>query len=383
MIENLHVVREVPNLDPDIPYLLLTPGPLTPSHSVRQAMQRDDCTWDVDYCSLVNEVRERLVGLATHSEDYTSVLMQGSGTFSVEATVGTAVPSSGRFLVVDNGAYGRRIGEIAERLKIDSQVLVHAETEPADPQRVAEALAADPAITHVALVHCETTTGLLNPIEAVGAVVREYGRQFIVDVMSSFGGIPLLAEALPADYLVFSANKCLQGVPGFGCVVARRASLSACRDQARSLSLDLYDQWQVMEQTPGKWRYTSPTHVVRALRQALRELDDEGGVAARHSRYTANQRLLVDELEQLGFRTLLPRELQSPIITSFRYPEDPRFQFTTFLAELKRRRFMIYPGKVTGADTFRIGTIGHVFAEDIRELVAAIAEVIDEQQWQL
>jgi 2-aminoethylphosphonate-pyruvate transaminase len=365
-------------VDDDIPYLLLTPGPLTTSRTVRQAMQQDFCTWDADYNSIVTNIRERLVGLVSSSGEFTSVLMQGSGTFSVEATIGSLIPADGKLLVIQNGAYGERMAQIADRLKIQQSVLRYAETEPPDVESVRVALAADRAITHVAVVHSETTTGMLNPVAPLGRLSHEFQMTFIVDAMSSFGGIPMTMDELRADFLISSANKCIQGTPGFGFVVGRRSILERCRGRARSLSLDLYDQWHEMETKHGKWRYTSPTHVVRAFKQALDELACEGGVPARHARYVANQRLLVKNMSDIGFRTLLPRHLQSPFITAFHYPQSARFDFLRFYEALKRRRFVIYPGKVSGADTFRIGTIGHVFPEDIQLLTDAIAEVVGE-----
>lgn len=365
-------------MDDDIPYLLLTPGPLTTSRSVREAMLQDWCTWDDDYNGLVQELRGRLVRLATQSDDFTAVPMQGSGTFAVESALGTLIPSEGRLLVVSNGAYGRRMAQIAARLRLSSVELAHPETEPLDPARVEAALRRDEGITHVAVVHCETTTGMLNDVAAVGRVVRNHRRVFVVDAMSSFGGLPFSVETLCADVLISSANKCIAGVPGFGFVIVRRTLLAACEGRARSLSLDLFDQWQTMEREGGKWRFTSPTHTVRAFLQALRELEAEGGVPVRHARYAENQRRLVAGLESLGFRTLLPAALQSPFITSFRFPADPGFRFSTLYHALKRRRFVIYPGKVSDAETFRIGTIGHVFPADIDLLVKAFDECVAE-----
>ena len=365
-------------MDDDIPYLLLTPGPLTTSRAVKEAMLRDWCTWDDDYNALVQEVRARLVRLATGRDGYTAVLIQGSGTFAVEAALGSLVPPDGKVLVVNNGAYGKRMVQIAERLRISHVELRFAETEPADPACLDVALASDLAVTHVAVVHCETTTGMFNPAAEVGRVAARYGKTFLVDAMSSFGGIPLTMEGLGAHYLVSSANKCIQGVPGFGFVIAERSRLEGTKGWARSLSLDLYDQWREMEEKGGKWRYTSPTHVVRAFRQALDELDAEGGVAARHKRYRANHEALVGGMEALGFRPLLPPERRSPIITSFLSPDDPAYSFAAFYEALKRRRFVIYPGKVSEADTFRVGTIGHVFPDDVRQLVSAVGEAMRE-----
>ena len=368
---------------PENPYLLLTPGPLSTSPSVKAVMLRDYCTWDDNYNSIVQDIRSELVRLAgrdasTSAPDaMTAVLMQGSGTFAVEATIGTAIPRGGKLLVVNNGAYGARIAQIARRLEIDCTEITQPETEPADLRRIEAALEGDPAITHLALVHCETTTGMLNPAAEAGALAGRYGKSYILDAMSSFGGIPMTMDDMGADWLISSANKCIQGVPGFAFVLARRGTLEAAAGNARSLSLDLHDQWREMEQKGGKWRYTSPTHTVRAFAQALAELGDEGGVVARHARYVENARRLVDGYERIGFKTLLPADHRSPIITSFRYP-SPAFSFDAFYAAMKARGFVLYPGKISNADTFRVGTIGHVFPADIDRLVDATADAVKE-----
>jgi 2-aminoethylphosphonate-pyruvate transaminase len=360
---------------PDNPYLLLTPGPLSTSKSVKAVMLRDWCTWDDDYKELVQEVRSKLLEIATsHSDKYTTVLMQGSGTFGVEAMVGSAVPETGKLLVLTNGAYGDRIVQIAKVLKIQTVVHDSGELRPPDLAKLEEALRQDPEITHVIVVHCETTTGMLNPIETIGPIVKKYDKIYLVDAMSSFGGIPIDIDQLQIDFLVSSANKCIQGVPGFSYVIARLSALEKCRGQARSLSLDLYGQWQTMEDDEGKWRYTSPTHVVRAFRQALKEFEAEGGVARRHERYGANHRILVAGMRRLGFKTLLPDEYQSPFITSFYSPENEKYDFNTFYDLLKSKGFVIYPGKVSKISAFRIGNIGHVFPEDMEQLLKTIAE---------
>ncbi len=362
------------NLLPDNPYLLLTPGPLSTTKSVRGVMLRDWCTWDDDYNRIVSEIRRRLAALASAEDGFTAVLMQGSGTFCVEANVTTAVPDDGRLLVLANGAYGRRIAQIARRQRIPLAMLDSGELAPPDLQRLDAALAADPCITHVAVVHCETTTGMLNPVAEIGRVVKSHGRIFIVDAMSSFGGIPMDMAAMGADYLVSSANKCIQGVPGFGLVIARKEVLAATEGRARSLSLDLYDQWKTMEEKGGKWRFTSPTHTVRAFAQALLELEAEGGVGARYLRYVENQRRLVEGMTGLGFVPLLAPEHRSPIITAFCSPDHPDYRFDRFYGGLKERGFVIYPGKVTEQDTFRIGTIGEVYPDDIDRLLSAVGE---------
>jgi 2-aminoethylphosphonate-pyruvate transaminase len=362
------------NALPDNPYLLLTPGPLSTTKTVKAAMLRDWCTWDDDYNSIVQDLRGKLARLATRSDEYTAVLMQGSGTFSVEATIGTAVPADGALLVLVNGAYGARMVEIARRQQIRVVSQDNGEARPPDLALLGRTLASDHQITHVAVVHGETTTGMLNPVDAVGQIVKAHQRHFIVDAMSTFGGIPLDMEAMGADFLISSSNKCIQGVPGFGFVIACRDELARTQGRARSLSLDLYDQWREMEDKGGKWRFTSPTHVVRAFAQALKELEEEGGVEARHRRYQENHRILVEEMGWLNFACLLPEEYQSPIITTFLSPAHPAYDFPTFYTALKRRGFVIYPGKVTSVDTFRIGTIGDVYPSDIRRLVAAVKE---------
>lgn len=356
-------------------YLLLTPGPLSTSESVRQAMLQDWCTWDKDYNEgVVTVIREQLLKLAGLSGEYTTVLLQGSGTYAVEATLSCAVRPQDKLLIVANGAYGKRMGDIARRHGLNHVLVSLKETAPVTPEAVRRALEEHPDITHLAMVHCETTTGILNPVEAVARAIRGRGLTFIVDAMSSFGGIPIDIRKLGIDFLVSSANKCIQGVPGFGFVIARRSSLSRCEGVSRSVSLDLYDQWAEMEKGRGKWRFTSPTHVVRAFFQAVKELEDEGGVEARHGRYRENHVALVEGMRRSGFRTLLPDELQSPIITSFLYPEED-FDFQKFYEALKERGFVIYPGKISEAPTFRIGNIGDVFPDDFRRLAEAVADI--------
>lgn len=363
-------------LDVENPYLLLTPGPLSTSDSVRQSMFKDWCTWDDDYNQLVQSVRQDLVALATATapEDYTAVLMQGSGTASVEATIGTALAQQDKLLILSNGAYGCRMADIARYLKIEHVELQHGELESLDLTALDQQLQNDPQISHVAVVHCETTTGRLNPVEQILPIIARYKRISIVDAMSSFGGLEMDVAQLGIDYLISSANKCIQGVPGFGFVIAKRQLMQTLEGRARSLSLDLYDQWQTMEKQSGKWRFTSPTHVVRAFRQALDELHSEG-LQQRQQRFAENQRTLVSGMAELGYRTMVNGADQSPFITSFHYPENPAFSFRDFYQALKSRGFVIYPGKVSDADCFRIGTIGEVYPRDISRLLQAIADV--------
>jgi 2-aminoethylphosphonate-pyruvate transaminase len=274
-----YTLYRTPDADclPENPYLLLTPGPLSTTKGVKAAMLQDWCTWDDDYNQIVEHIRQRLVRLATPQTGYTSVLMQGSGTFSVESVISSAVEQKGTLLVLANGAYGKRMTRIARCNSID--VIEHdsSEIHPPDLKRLEDCLATTPQITHVAVVHCETTTGMLNPIREIGAIAKTHGKTFIVDAMSSFGGIPLDITQIGADFLISSANKCIQGAPGFGFIIVKTSELKNLKGRARSLSLDLFDQWEVMEQHKGKWRFTSPTHTVRAFARALAELDEEGG----------------------------------------------------------------------------------------------------------
>jgi len=360
--------------------LLLTPGPLTTSETVKQSMLRDLGSRDKEFLSVVSNIRRRLLELGhVANGSYEAVLMQGSGTFAVEAVLSTVIPRSGKLLVAINGAYGHRMAKIAKVLGISCETILFEEAKPVLPERVRAVLAQDAAITHVGTIHCETSTGILNPVSELGHVVSKLGRTFIVDAMSSFGGIPIEVGADKVDFLISSANKCIQGVPGFAFVLARRDLLELAEGCARSVSLDLLAQWKGFE-IDGQFRFTPPTHALLAFEQALAELEEEGGVEGRAARYSANRRALMEGMMALGFDAYLAPEHQSHIITSFRFPAHPRFGFRAFYDRLSELGFVIYPGKVSNADCFRIGTIGHIFPEDILALVAAIARVLAEMQ---
>lgn len=357
------------------PYLLMTPGPLSTTEGVRKAMMRDWCTWDDDYKEITQAIRSRLIQLGQCTPDhYTAVLLQGSGTYVVESVLTTVLDDDSKLLVLENGAYGRRMSTIAKTACIPFDIHSFGETNPVDPKVVAARLDADPSITHVAFVHCETTTGMVNPLEEVVRVIKQRERSVIVDTMSSFGGMPISIEALQIDFLISSANKCLQGVPGFGFVIANTNALAQCEGRARSHSLDLFDQWKVMEEHGGKWRFTSPTHVVHAFHQALMELETEGGIPARAARYAENQTRLVDGMRTVGFHALLPKAQQSPVITSFLYPSAD-FSFAAFYESLKNQGYVIYPGKLTEQMTFRIGTIGDIHPGDIDQFVRVVSRL--------
>jgi 2-aminoethylphosphonate-pyruvate transaminase len=356
---------------------LLTPGPLTTTRATKEAMLRDWGSRDGAFIAMNARVRRRLTELVNGDGSHVCVPLQGSGTFVVEAMIGTLVPPAGKLLVLVNGAYGRRMVRMCEYYRRACVVQETAEDQPADPAALDAALARDPGVTHVVVVHCETTSGVLNPVEEIAAVTARRGRRLLVDAMSAFGALPLDAAVTPYDALVASSNKCLEGVPGVGFAIIRQSALEAAKGNAPTLSFDLHDQWVAMEKT-RQWRFTPPTHVLAALDQALAEHAAEGGVAGRGARYANNCRILLEGLRALGFETLLPDALQAPIIVTVRMPADPKFNFESFYDRLSRRGYVIYPGKLTVADSFRIGCIGRLDAGHMRGALAAIAEVLAE-----
>ena len=357
--------------------ILLTPGPLTTSTRTKEAMLSDWGSWDNAFNALTASVCRDLVAIVDGQADHVCVPLQGSGTFSVEAALGTLVPRDGKVLVPDNGSYCKRIVRILGYLGREAVVLAHGEQEPADPARIDAALRSDPAITHVAQVHCETGTGILNPLPEIAKVVASHGRGLVVDAMSSYGAIPIDARAVRFDALVAASGKCLEGVPGMGFVIVRRTALERAGGNSRSLSMDLLDQWQYMQKT-GQWRFTPPTHVVAALRAAIDQYLAEGGLPARQRRYSDNCAALVSGMRALGFKTFLQDELQAPIIVTFHAPRDRAYDFAEFYKRVRERGFILYPGKLTAVDTFRVGCIGAINADSLRQAVAAIAAVLGE-----
>ena len=357
--------------------LLLTPGPLTTSATVKAAMLHDWGSRDAGFIAINRAVLDRLVALIGGQGDFVTVPMQGSGTFAVEAMLTSFVPPAGTALVLVNGAYGQRAKRILETG--GRPVVVHetAEDTPPDVAEIDRMLAGMPEIGHVFAVQCETTSGILNPIDAIASVVERHGRSLLIDAMSAFGALELSARKVRFDAVAASSNKCIEGVPGLGFVLCRKAALDATPGNATTLVLDLFDQHQALERT-GQYRFTPPIHVIVAFHQALAEHAAEGGVAGRGARYRENCRVLVDGMRELGFETLLPDALQAPIIVTFRMPEDPCFDFERFYDGLKARGYVIYPGKLTVAPSFRIGCIGRLDARQMRGAVAAVREVLDE-----
>jgi 2-aminoethylphosphonate-pyruvate transaminase len=355
--------------------VLLTPGPVTTSAAIKAAMLRDRGSRDSEFIEMTRRLRRRLTTLAGGDGTHVCVPMQGSGTFTVEATIGTLLEPTGKLLVLINGAYGRRMATIAGVLGRRVVALQWPEVEPIATDGLEQALGADPEITHVAAVHCETTTGMLNPIEGMARICAQYARPLIIDAMSAFGALPLDARDTPFAAAVASSNKCLEGVPGLAFAIVERTVLERASGNAPSLSLDLFDQWRAFE-TDGQWRFTPPTHVVAALDRALDEHAAEGGIAGRGARYRRNLELLVAGMTRLGFAPLLPASLQSPIIVTFRMPAEPRFVFDDFYGGLRRRGFVVYPGKLATVDSFRIGCIGRIDEEIVRRAVEAVVDTM-------
>lgn len=356
--------------------LLFTPGPLSTSPTVKQAMLRDLGARDEEFLSIVRDVKKRLLKLAeVPLELYEAVLMQGCGSMGVEATLGTSVPEGGKLLVVANGAYGRRMAEMAAAMGLNCDTVSFPERTVTDAREVDRRLAGDPAITHVAVVHCETTSGLFNPIDRIGAIVHRHKRSFIVDAMSSFGAAYINMQDWHIDWLVSSANKCIEGVPGFSFVIARRETLAECKGNSRSLCLDLYAQHEDMRRN-GQFRFTPPTHAILAFHQALFEHEMEGGYLGRMQRYQGNNEALRREMRALGFMEYLAEQDQGWIITSYLYPDHPAFDFASFYSLLRDDGFVIYPGKVGDAEVFRVGNIGHLDLSDMYSLMAAVRRAL-------
>ncbi|KIC36901.1 2-aminoethylphosphonate--pyruvate transaminase [Leisingera sp. ANG-M7] len=374
------MTASAPQIDPPFlgePYLL-TPGPLTTSYEVKQAMLRDWGSWDDDFRAMTRDMRSRLLALlGDGAGEYDCVPMQGSGSFAVEAMLASFVPRDGKALVLANGAYGLRSAQTLQYLGRDYQLLDKGDYLPPRGDEVAQILAEDPSITHVVAIHCETSSGILNPVEEISEAVYAAGRKLLIDSMSAFGAIELQPSQIRYEAMVSSANKCIEGVPGFGFVIARKEELEAAKGNSHSLSLDVHAQWAHMEKT-GQWRFTPPTHVVAAFLEALKAHEAEGGVAGRGGRYTRNRDVMVAGMRELGFETLLQNRWLSPIIVTFFCPADANFVFGRFYDLMKEKGFIIYPGKLTVVDSFRVGCIGQMDENVMRQVVTAAKETLAE-----
>ncbi len=374
MVSETHKI-EPPRLGE--PYLL-TPGPLTTSYAVKQAMLRDWGSWDDEFRAMTRKMRTQLLALlGSGKSEYDCVPIQGSGSYCVEAMLGSFVPRDGKVLVLANGAYGLRAAKTMEYLGRAFTLLDKGDYMPPRGDEVAAILAEDAAITHVLIIHCETSSGILNPVEEIADAVHAAGRKVLIDSMSAFGAVPLDVKRAKYTAMVSSSNKCIEGVPGFGFVIARTDELEAAKGNCHSLSLDIHAQWAAMEKT-GQWRFTPPTHVVAAFLEALDAHEKEGGVDGRGARYANNRDVVVKGMRGLGFETLLADRWLSPIIVTFFCPASPAFEFQKFYDLMKDRGFIIYPGKLTVVDSFRIGCIGQMDEHVMRKVVEAAAQALSE-----
>jgi len=359
---------------------LFTPGPLNTSAKVKQAMLVDVGSRDLEFINAVQEIRSRLLDIANvDKNNYTTVIIQGSGTFGIESVISCALKPNDALLVLINGAYGERILKIATTHHIATEVLRFEENELVNPTIVEDILKSKPHITHVAIIHSETTTGLFNPIDVIGKLCKQYDKTYIVDAMSSFGGVTMQVEENNIDFLVSSSNKCIEGVPGFSFAICKRESLNQCEGNSPTVSLDLFEQWKGLEQN-GQFRFTPPTLAIMAFQQAISELVKEGGVSARELRYKNNQQVLLKGTRAMGLEEYLPQEIQGHIINSFLYPKQPNFNFDRFYKKLNDKGCVIYPGKLSKVNAFRIGNIGQLFEEDMNYLVKCMAEVFEEEK---
>ena len=351
--------------------ILLTPGPLTTTLRTKLAMLRDWGSWDADFNAVTASVRKSLVAVIHGQDSHVVVPLQGSGTFSVEAAVATLVPRDGHVLVLDNGAYCKRAARLTTLMGRHCTVMGFDDAVQVSPAALAERLQSDRTITHVVMIHCETGAGVLNPLQAIADVCAANGKGLIVDAMSSFGAIEIDARKTRFDALVAASGKCLEGVPGMGFVFIRKTLLDECAGRSQSLAMDLHDQYVYMEKTT-QWRFTPPTHVVVALAEAIAQFEAEGGQPARLARYTQNYETLISGMKKLGFKPFLDPAIQAPIIVTFHAPADSKYDFKTFYAAARARGFILYPGKLTQIETFRVGCIGAIGPDEMEQAVHAM-----------
>ena len=355
--------------------ILLTPGPLTTTLRTKLAMLKDWGSWDADFIAVTASVRSSLLAIIHGQDSHVVVPLQGSGTFSVEAAIATLVPHDGHVLVLDNGAYCKRAARITSLMGRRCSTMSFDEASPVDPQALAQRLQEDAYITHVVLIHCETGAGVLNPLQVVADVCERFDRGLIVDAMSSFAALEIDARKTRFDALIAASGKCLEGVPGMGFVFIRQALLEGCAGRSQSLAMDLHDQYVYMEKT-GQWRFTPPTHVVVALHEAIAQFEAEGGQSARLARYTRNYQTLVAGMAALGFKPFLDPAVQAPIIVTFHAPQHPAYEFKRFYDTAKHYGFLLYPGKLTQVETFRVGCIGAIGPVEMRQAVDAVAQTL-------
>ena len=346
--------------------LLLNPGPVTLTERVRQSLlQPDLCHRESEFFDLQDEARARL--LAAYDLDpaaWRAVLLTGSGTAAVESMIAALVPEDGKLLVIENGVYGDRIAQIAQQYGIAHEVLEHGWMEAPDLARIEAALAADPAITHVAVVHHETTTGRLNALEPIAALCRRYGARMLVDGVSSFGAEAIDFAGGEIDAVAATANKCLHGVPGAAFVIVRETALARAVRRTYYLDLGRLATLQAQSNTP----FTPSVHAYYALVEALREFEEAGGWRARHAHYAALADRVRDGLAARGMALVLPDGESSVVLRPYTLP--PGVSYDTLHDELKTRGFVIYAGQgALSASLFRVSTMGAIEAADIDRLL--------------
>ena len=356
---------------------LLTPGPLTTSLSTKEAMLHDWGSRDQQFIDLNQSIRESLVNLIDGQDNYQCVPMQGSGTFAVESMISSLAPKDAKILILINGAYGHRMKKMCSYLHRNCLDYEVAEHQIHDLNEIENIIDSNKDLTHVFAVYCETTSGILNPVQEIADLVERKNLSLFIDAMSAFGALPLSSKNTKFDAVAASSNKCLEGVPGVGFILVKNNIIENAKGNCHSLSLDLYDQWQAMEKNK-QWRFTPPTHVLAAFFQAIKEHEKEGGVEGRHQRYSNNCKIICDGMKEIGFDQLLPNELQAPIIITFKQPQNVNFNFQQFYDALSGKNFLIYPGKLTVADTFRIGCIGNLDQKDMYNTLKAVKEVVQE-----
>lgn len=372
--EGKFITGKIPAIPLSKDKILFTPGPLMTSTTVKMAMMRDLGSRDYEFKVILQEIKSKLLDIANVKRgEYEVVLMQGSDTFGLESVIGSTIPHNGKLLAIVNGAYGARIAEMAKILGVNTQVAAYRENTTPDPDHIDKLLRKDPSITNVSVVHCETSSGIMNPIREIGEVVKRHDKIYFVNGIISFGGVPINFQKCNIDYLVAGANKSLEGVPGFSIIFAKTDVLKKTKGYRRSLSLDLYAQWEELEEN-NEFRFTPPIHTMLALNQALKELEMEGGIEGRAARYKANCKVLIPGMRKMGFREYLFPNLRSYIITSYLDHDHPNYSFDKFYDLLNEKDQIVYPWKLSSWNGFRVGTIGRIYPSDMKILLNAIHE---------
>jgi 2-aminoethylphosphonate aminotransferase len=357
--------------------ILLNPGPATTTDTVKKSLVVPDiCPREREFSVLLNEIRNDLVRIVHGDDQYTSVLFAGSGTAVMDSVINSVIPGNKKIAVIVNGAYGERLVRIARTYKIPCLPIIFDWREKPDLKKLDRLLKNDTSVCCVALVHHETTTGILNPITEVGRIVKKYNCTYIVDAISSYAGIPIDIKESKADFLLSTSNKCIQGMAGLAFVVCKKSALESIKNyEKRSFYLDLYNQYDYLEKT-GQTPFTPPVQIAYALKQAIKEYFEEGG-DRRYARYTENWKTLRSGLLDLGFTLLLKEDQESHILLTVIEPEAKNFDFEKMHDYLYDLGFTIYPGKLK-QKTFRLANMGAIYPADITAFLTALKEYLKE-----